>query len=112
MLKAKGWIDTLAAGETRAYSDFATFELICELTEEGDAHVDEIYVAAFEALALFDGGRGGEAEGGGAAGEPRRPNCSCSTGATSPRSGTRRSACAATSGPTGATTWRSACAGS
>ena len=47
LLKGQGWADQLSAGEARSYSDFATFDVTLELTEEGNAKAEEIVSLIF-----------------------------------------------------------------
>ena len=53
LLKEAGWADQLMAGETRSNSDFATFEVTVELTDEGNPHVDEIVCLVFACLSMI-----------------------------------------------------------
>ena len=53
LLRQKGWADQLLAGETRSQSDFATFEVVIELTEAGDAHADEVVSLVFSTLRMI-----------------------------------------------------------
>ena len=55
LLKEYGWADQLMAGEARSHSDFATFEVTIELTDEGNPHVDEIVALVFCCLAMIRG---------------------------------------------------------
>jgi len=53
LLKAKGWVDSLCAGESASASDFSLFELQMALTEEGDNKVGEILRLAFACLNML-----------------------------------------------------------
>ena len=53
LLKNKGWADQLMAGESRSHSDFACFDVTIELTDEADAHVDEIIGLIFAYIRLI-----------------------------------------------------------
>ncbi|KAL1511204.1 hypothetical protein AB1Y20_006018 [Prymnesium parvum] len=53
LLKSKGWVDTLCAGEFHDSSDFALFEVQVELTELGEAAVDEIMPYVFEYIQML-----------------------------------------------------------
>ena len=54
LLKEKGWADQLVAGETRSNSDFATFEVTIELTEQANEHAEEIVELVFSCLKLIN----------------------------------------------------------
>ncbi|KAL3934037.1 MAG: hypothetical protein SGPRY_000014, partial [Prymnesium sp.] len=52
-LKARGWVDSLCAGEYHISSDFALFEVQVELTESGEEAVDEIIPCLFEYISML-----------------------------------------------------------
>ena len=53
LLKSKGWVDSLSAGETVSNADFSLFEVQMDLSEDGDAHVDDIVPLIFQYLQML-----------------------------------------------------------
>ena len=53
LLKGRGWVDSLCAGESASASDFAMFEVQMALSEEGDGKVDEILLELFAAVNML-----------------------------------------------------------
>jgi len=53
LLKGRGWVDSLCAGESVSASDFAMFEVQMALSEEGDGKVNEILLELFAAVNML-----------------------------------------------------------
>ena len=53
LLKSRGWVDSLCAGETNSNSDFALFEVQMDLSPQGDEHVEHILPLIFQYLAML-----------------------------------------------------------